>query len=256
MRTIQKCPAPNSLTQWQGPRLAANRSEGLECTYEEMRRVSAVLEAVEDNSFAEQGGICAYTGHRLGLTAAQPNTGMQRDVNFHIEHLMPQTYCTTEYGNYGKDTAYDNLVACWPRPNCGFEAAYGARKKGSWPSVPEHPQFISPLRGDCSARFAYNHRGEISAAQMNDAATHETIDRLGLKHPEFTALRREAIRGALNPASRQIKLTEARKLLQRMQQDSHYVNQGVSIRLMPFCFAIQPAIEREIRKLEAILSQR
>jgi uncharacterized protein (TIGR02646 family) len=206
--------------------------------------------------FLEQGGICAYTGHRIGLTPARPNTETQRDVNFHIEHLIPQTYCKTEYGNYGKDTEYDNLVACWPRPNCGFEPAYGARKKRSWPSVSEQSQFISPLRGDCSARFAYNSRGEISAAQMNDATVHETIDRLGLKHPTLTALRREAIRGALNPASRPIKLTEARRLLQRMQQDSHHVNQGVSTRLMPFCFAIEPALEREIRKLEAILSRR
>ena len=256
MRTIQKCPAPNSLTQWRGPRLAASRPEGMECTYEEMRRVSAVLEAVEGNLFVEQGGICAYTGHRIGLTPSQPNKGMQRDVNFHIEHLMPQTYCTAEYGNYGKDTEYDNLVACWPRPNCGFEPAYGARKKGSWPSVPEQAQFVSPLRADCSVRFAYNHRGEISAAQINDAAANETIDRLGLQHPELTALRREAIRGTLNPASRPIRLTEARKLLYRMQQDSHHVNQGISTRLVPFCFAIQPALDREIRKLEAILSQR
>ena len=256
MRTIQKYPAPNSLTQWQGPRLAANRFEGMECTYEEMRRVSTVLEAVEDNVFAEQGGICAYTGHRLGLTPAQPSKGIQREANFHIEHLIPQMYCQVEYGTYGKDTEYDNLVACWPRPNCGFEPAYGARKKGGWPSVAEQAQFVSPLRADCSARFAYNHRGEISAAHINDAATNETIDRLGLKHPTLTALRREAIRGTLNPASRPIKLTEARRLLQRMQQDSNHVNQGISTRLMPFCFAIQPALEREIRKLEAILSQR
>lgn len=251
MRTIRKRSAPNSLTEWRGPRLAANRSEGMECNYDEMRRASAVLEAVEDNLFAEQGGICAYTGHRIGLMTAKPAKGTQRNVGFHIEHLTPQIYCA-----YGQDTDYSNLVACWPQPNCGFEPDYGARKKGRWPSATELSKFVSPLREDCSARFKFDRRGEIAAAHASDVAANETINRLGLRDPELTALRRNAIRGALNPASRTIKLTEARKLLQRMQQDSNNINLGVFVQLIPFCFAIQPALEREIRKLEAILRQK
>lgn len=255
MRTIRKRAVPNRLTEWRAPRLAAGRPEGMECTYGEMRSTSDVLEEIEDNLFAEQGGICAYTGHRIRLkTTASPN-GINRTVEFHIEHLVPQKYCTAEFDNYGKDADYGNLLACWPRPNCGFEPAYGARKKGSWPSPEEQAQFVSPLRPDCSVRFRFDHRGAINATREDDAAANETIGRLGLNDPTLTALRREAIRGALNPASRQIKLNEARRLLQEMERDSNDVNRGVFMQLTEFSFAIQPALEREIRKLEGIRNQ-
>ena len=255
MRTIRKRAAPNHLTEWRAPRLAAGRPEGMECTYGEMRSTSAVLEAIEDNLFAEQGGICAYTGHRIRLMTTASPRGINRSVEFHIEHLVPQKYCTAEFGGYGKDADYGNLVACWPRPNCGFEPAYGARKKGSWPSPEEQSQFVTPLRADCSARFLFDHRGAIKAKQEDDAPANETINRLGLDDPRLTALRREAIRGALNPASRPIKLNEARKLLRQMERASNDVNMGIFVLLMPFCFAIQPALEREIRKLEGIRNQ-
>jgi uncharacterized protein (TIGR02646 family) len=251
VRTIRKRPAPNALTEWRRPRLVTNRPEGMQCSYEEMRRTSAVLEAVEDSLFAEQGCLCAYTGQRIDLTSADSATGIQRAVGFHIEHLTPQAHCA-----YGQDADYSNFVACWPRPTCGFEPAYGARKKGSWPSPDEQAHFVSPLRADCSARFRFNHRGEIDATEASDTAANETMNRLGLKHPELTALRRAAIQGALHPASHPIKLIEARKLMQRMKQDANDVDQGILTPLVPFFFAIQPAIEREIRKLEAILNQR
>ncbi|MGE0126518.1 MAG: hypothetical protein AB7U82_00315 [Blastocatellales bacterium] len=256
MRTIRKRPAPNALAEWRAPRLAANRSEGMECDYEQMRRSPEVLEAVEDGLFAEQGGICAYTGHRIGLRAASGGDAIERAVDFHIEHMTPQKYCKPKHGNYGKDADYENLAACWPRPNCGFEPAYGAKKKGNWPAPENQSRFVSPLLANCSARFGFNRRGEIIAAQPDDEAASETIKRLGLNHSTLAELRREAIRGALNPASRPIKLAEARKLLQQMRQASDSVDQGVSVQLMPFCFAIQPALEREIRKLEAIRKQK
>ena len=48
MRTIRKQAAPNTLTQWRMPRLAANRPGGMECTYAEMRRAPDVLaEAIQ-----------------------------------------------------------------------------------------------------------------------------------------------------------------------------------------------------------------
>jgi uncharacterized protein (TIGR02646 family) len=222
----------------------------MECTYAELRREPNVLEAIENGLFGEQGSICAYTGHRIELTPADSAGDSHRAVDFHIEHLTPQAHC-----RYGKDTDYANLVACWPRPNCGFEPAYGARKKGSWPSSSEQAYFVSPLLPDCSARFAFNWRGEIRSAREDDAAACETIKRLGLDHPTLTDLRKAAIRGALYPASQRIRLTDAHKLLKRMQQASEDVNRGISTQLLPFCFAVQPALEREIRKLEAIRKQ-
>ena len=252
MRTIQKRPAPNALTAWRTPRLAANKPEGMECNYGEMRRDAKALAAVEESLWAEQGGLCAYTGHRIRLMS----DGELRNADFHLEHLTPQTYCKSEFDSYGKDTDYSNLVACWPRPNVEFEPKYGARRKGNWPSPTEESQFVSPLRMDCLARFSFTRLGKISAANPNDDAAKETIKKLGLDHGTLTELRREAILGALNPASRQITLSQARSLLAQMQQTSNSLSQGQRVQLRAFCFAIQPALEREIRKLEAIQNQK
>ncbi len=242
MRTIKKRRAPNALLRWRDPRLAQSRSEGMECTYEEMRKEPAVLKAVEEGLFQEQGGLCAYTGTKLEMEARVGG------VDFHLEHLIPQTHC-----GYGQDAAYDNLVACWPRPNCEFEPMYGARKKGDWPSPAERHLFISPLDLSCSARFSFNRRGEISAA-TGDKAAETTIEKLGLQDPTLTALRANAIRGVLAPSTRQIKLNQARKLLSVMEADAAKLDRGESVRLQPYCFAIQQALVREIRKLEGIMA--
>lgn len=243
MRTIHKQSPPHALTQWRLPRLAAERTEGMECSYAELRREPKVLAAVEDGLFREQGGLCAYTGHRIGLQVADEG---QREVDFHIEHLTPQTFC-----RYGQDAEYANVVACWPRPNCGFEPAYGARKKGSWPAPNEHEFFVSPLRADCSARFSFSQRGEISPTRPDDRAAHATIQRLGLNHPTLVDLRRAAIRGTLFPANRTIGLANARRLLRRMRQDIEDVDRGVAVQLIPFCFAVQPVVEYTIIRLES-----
>ncbi|HSN97540.1 MAG TPA: hypothetical protein VLS89_04545 [Candidatus Nanopelagicales bacterium] len=246
MRTIKKLPPPAALTQWRGPRLARNRGEGMECTYDEMRRDRSTLEAVEEGLLQEQGGLCAYTGVRIHL-----DEGERRTVNFHLEHLIPQKHCT-----YGQDADYGNLAACWPAPNCAFEPGFGARKKGDWPSPAESHLFVSPLDSRCTARFTFNHRGEIAAADQGDDAAKETIRRLGLDDRTLTELRRSAIHGALNPASRQLKLKDAHKLLRHMDEDAARLDRGESVRLQPFCFAIRPALAREIRKLEGIMRQK
>jgi len=197
VRTIKKRSQPKVLTQWRAPRLAAGRTDGMECIYDEMRRRQDVLEAVEDSLLAEQGSLCAYTGQRIDIEPSKSEAGDRREVDFHIEHLTPQVR-----GYYGQDTDYANLVACWPRPNCGFEPSYGARKKGNWPSPAEQDLFVSPLRDDCSKRFVFNRRGEIKPAKVGDTAAEETIRRLVLCNRTLTALRREAIRGALSPQKR------------------------------------------------------
>jgi uncharacterized protein (TIGR02646 family) len=229
-----------------------NRPPAMDCTYDELRRAPNVLRRVEDGLFAEQGGICAYTGH--GISIKQKRHG-QREVNFHIEHLTPQDFCKEVLGTYGKDADYSNIVACWPRPNCGFDPDYGAVNKKNWPNPNEAALFVSPLRPDCSARFRFNHRGEIDPARPNDGAAEATITNLGLRHDTLKELRKYAIRGALSPKGRQIKLSAARSLLHRMQQANQSLNQGRRATLMPFCFAIEPALRREIRKLEGIMGQ-
>jgi uncharacterized protein (TIGR02646 family) len=250
VRTIKKFPQPAKLTGWRTPRLLASRPPATQCDYESLRYSPDVLEVVENGLLTEQGGICAYTGHQISIAPADPQSGANRDVNFHIEHLTPQKFC-----EYGQATDYQNLVACWPRPNCGFEPEYGARRKDKWPSPPERELFVSPLRLDCSSRFNFNHRGEIAAARTNDVPAETTIKKLGLDNHSLNDLRRNAIRGALNPASRQIRLTDARKLLAQMQQAAAQLNAGIAAKLRPFCFAIEPALQREIRKLEGIMNR-
>jgi len=248
MRTIYKRPPPNVYTEWRLPRMAADRPDGMVCTYAELRRATSVLEAVEDSLFAEQGGICAYTGLKIGLmqTAA-------RKIQFHLEHLIPQRPQVYEYG---KDADYSNLVACWPPPNQPAEPTFGARKKGNWPSQAEQGSFLSPTSANCGTRFTFNHRGEISATNPADDPALRTIDRLGLDNKELTNLRQMRIRGVLNPGkAKLIKLNEAEKLLKEMQMDAEIVRSGGTAQLMEFCFAVEPALEREIRKLKSIVKQ-
>ena len=84
-------------------------------------------------------------------------------------------------------------------------------------------------------------------------ATVETIKKLGLDHKELRALRREAIRGALEPKRNQrLKLAEARKIKAEMERTEADLNSGGNGSLRAFCFAIKPFIDREVRKLEGI----
>ncbi len=242
MRTIKKRPAPATLVTWRQQRIATHGADGFEFIYEAMRRDEAVVEEVEDNLHGEQGAICAYTGRRIQLRAGPP-----RKVGFHLEHLKPQEHCEE-----GKDTDYNNLVACWPEPNSTESAAYGAVFKGNWPSPSEELLFVSPLRADCTSRFSFNRQGQIEASQGTDQAAAETIRQLGLDHKELTALRKAAIQGALHPGGRPITLAEVEKLRREMDQDEVELNRGGTIKLSPFCFAIRPQLEREITKLQAI----
>lgn len=246
MRTVRKRAPPSALVQWRAERLAHDRGEGMECTYEEMRRHPPALEAVEDGLFAEQGGICAYTGIQIRLEAGPP-----REVGFHLEHVIPQRHCA-----YGQDAEYGNLVACWPWPNCGFEPAFGAVAKKSWPPPEERHLFVSPLDRSCTARFSFSHRGEISPADEKDQAARTTIDRLGLAHPELTELRHRAIQGALRPGGRFLTLSEAQRLLAIVRADAARLDQGAAIRLRAFSFVIEQVLPREIRKLEGIKKAR
>jgi uncharacterized protein (TIGR02646 family) len=144
----------------------------MECIYEELRRSSCIAD-VEESLFQEQGGICAYTGHRLRLEKGNANN--PRDVDFHIEHIIPQKYCKQQYGNYGKDADYQNMLACWPRPNCSFEPSYGAKRKDKWPSPAQQNMFVSPLSLNCTSRFVFKRKGEIEQALEREIRKLNTI---------------------------------------------------------------------------------
>jgi uncharacterized protein (TIGR02646 family) len=232
VRTIRKRQPPASLTTWRAPRMAGNRPLGTDCTYAELRRCANVVADVEAGLLAEQGGLCAYTGRRVA-------TG-----SFHLEHLLPQQHCS-----YGEDAEYGNIVACWPEPNCGYEPRYGARRKANWPSRPELGQFVSPLRPDCSARFAFDQLGEIAAADEQDAPAKETITRLALLDGELTDLRANAIRGFLAPAGKWLTLPQCHRLVEQLDRLSASVNSGSGYLLTPYCFALRQAVAQRIGQL-------
>jgi len=159
LRTIVKRPQPDALTRWRQPRLAADKPEGMECSYAELRRNNDAINAVEDALFSEQGGICAYTG--LSLSPTLEREGVPRKVGFHCEHLKSQDRCRKLDGAvYGEDADYGKL-------------------KG-------------------------------------------------------------------------IKLPEAKRLLQQLRAEARRLDAGQDIQLGRFCFVIEQALEREIRKLKGI----
>jgi uncharacterized protein (TIGR02646 family) len=227
---------------WRQQRVATHGADGFEFTYEAMRRDDAVAHDVEVSLHAEQGAICAYTGRRIQLRHGPP-----RKVGFHLEHLKPQAHCEE-----GEDTDYNNLLACWPEPNSRENAAYGAVAKGGWPSQAEAHLFVSPLRMECTRRFAFDRKGGIAPAQSGDQAALETIQHLRLDHRELTALRKAAIQGALHPAGRPMRLAEVEKLSREMDREERELDQGGAVTLRPFCFAIRPQLDREIAKLRTI----
>jgi riboflavin synthase alpha subunit len=61
-------------------------------------------------------------------------------------------------------------------------------------------------------------------------------------------LRRAEIQGKL----KHISLREAKRLLRQIKKESADLDAGQSVRLNQYCFAVEQALEREIRKLEGI----
>lgn len=239
MRTIHKRPPPPVYVEWRAARMSAARGPGMECTYDELRRAPAVLEAVEEQLCAEQGGLCAYTGRGLSLSRG---VGGERRVGFHLEHLTPQMHCV-----YGQDADISNLVACWPPPN-GPKAPYGAHEKDHWPSPQEAHLFVSPLDPTCGQRLRFRANGVVEPANEQDEAAAETVRRLGLDHPTLVALRRGAIQGTLSPRMGQrLTAAQTRTLLQRLGQDEADLERGLPVRLREFCFALRHALERHLR---------
>lgn len=225
MRQIQKGTEPHSLSTW---RMACqndpNFGYGLIDTNlrHELRQVLV----------AEQGGLCAYTGHRID------------EDSCHIEHPKPQVHCQK-----GEDVSYTNMLACVPAPNAPG-LPYGAHKKGSWPDRTQEPLFVSPLSPGCSTRFSFTFRGEIHPTNQTDTAAAETILKLGLGHPRLIQLRKAAIDATLSlrrrgPAS--LDLKNARKRIAQLKA----AEQNNST-LEPFCFVLQQTLEKHIRRLEAI----
>jgi len=125
MREISPQPEPMAFTQWR-----AGSQNDINYGYD---LIPGELKGqIKEALIAEQRGLCAYTGIRIDSSLS------------HIEHLLPQAH----WRQGEEDVAYGNMVACFPAPNSGY-VAYGALRKGNWPSRAERHLFVSPRSAGC-----------------------------------------------------------------------------------------------------------
>lgn len=178
MRKIDKGRPSAELTKWRKNNVAAaqNLFYGL---------ADFPLSQVLDALLEEQGYVCAYTLLRLGSESA------------HVEHLKPQSVCKSEDNAreavklplLREDIAWNNMVACFPKPNPVARPEYGAVKKDKWW---DEVNFVSPLETNCDARFRFTPAGEIFPAVTTDVPAQTTILKIGLDNKKLCELREKA----------------------------------------------------------------
>lgn len=257
MRALVKRGEPPSLAAWRKPRLdnhrlpVADQQEGFECDYVSLRADKVVLHDLEDRLHAEQGGLCAYTGHIITLPPIDPS-GRARKVGFHIEHIKAQKQLK---GCPCADTEYENLGACWPAPNPPSKVKYGAVKKKAWPEPSEAHLFLSPLDPTAPARLRFGRDGTIAPTSATDRAAAETIEKLGLDAAELVALRRAAIDTRLGLAGSPPDLATLSDLLQALREQAAALDQGETVQLAEFCFALEAALVQEIALVKQLQGQ-
>lgn len=241
MRAIKKRAPPSELTEWRQHRRAEKDASAYPFTYDALRASEGIVRKLHAQLIAEQGGICAYTGRRITLACLEDRLL----ATFHIEHLLPQAFCTAEHGHEYEDTDYQNMVACWPEPNPKSAPPFGAHKKGSWPSPQEQTMFVSPLEPSCQQRFRFRRTGQIEPTRELDEPARITIDKLGLNHPTLVALRKQAILGALAPKKdKWLSRAQQAKVAADHRIRASRLDQGGNETLEPYCFAIESALSK------------
>lgn len=178
MKKINKGQPPNELTKWRTDNAAVpqNLFYGL---------AEFPLGQVLGTLLEEQGHVCAYTLLRLNGESA------------HVEHLKPQTICKSDdeardlarQPRLREDIDWNNMVACFPKPNQLARPEYGAVKKGKWWHAED---FVSPLQANCEGRFRFTSDGEISPTVTTDVAAKTTIQKIWLGNKKLSELRKKA----------------------------------------------------------------
>jgi uncharacterized protein (TIGR02646 family) len=227
MRWIRKRNEPDKLIEWR-----SRYSSDINFGYALLRkdRQGKTIEEVHTELLKEQGWLCAYTGLRI------------EDVSSHIEHIKPQQHCQAS-----ETVAYTNIVACYPAPNPKGKTPYGAECKGSWPQPSQAHLFVSPLDQTCERRFIYTLQGTIKAEDGDLAAT-TTIRKLGLDHKELNAYRKAAVQGTLGKDNN-LSLKDAKQRLKTLKDQRPE-------KLEQFCFVLIQALEKHIKRIEIIRSQK
>ena len=170
MKYIQKTGCPHSYSKW-----CTEVAEPNNYDWSEVRSVqkNPILEAM----IADQGGLCAYTMHRIDNNSS------------HVEHIKPRSRCRQDLR--GSDLDYTNLVACFPRDDVKGQPRYGARLKDCWWEN-DGAEFVSPLQPTCEQVFRFKLNGEIEAVNNRTEAI-TTIAVLGLDHRSLTEERKRVI---------------------------------------------------------------
>ncbi len=224
MRWIRKKNEPQQLQEW---RLKYRNDPNF--GYDLLRKDRDAIDAVHSSLLIEQGYICAYTG--IGIT----------ENSSHIEHLNPQKHCEPM-----EEVTYKNIVACCPGPNKP-DPPYGAKKKDDWPCPKEAHLFISPLDQSCERKFIYSNTGEVKF-QDGDEAAKKTIEKLGLNHKDLVKERKGLIQGIIGKTN-SLPIKDARKRLKQLTEAKNE-------RLEPFCFVLIPVLEKHIKRIEFIRTQK
>lgn len=170
MKYIQKTGCPHSYSKW-----CTEVAEPNNYDWSEVRSVqkNPILEAM----IADQGGLCAYTMHRIDNNSS------------HVEHIKPRSRCRQDLR--GSDLDYTNLVACFPRDGMKAQCRYGAQRKDDWWDN-DGAEFVSPLQPTCEQVFRFKLNGEIEAINNRTEAI-TTIKVLGLNHRSLTEDRKRVI---------------------------------------------------------------
>lgn len=223
MKRIKKGKPPAELTQW------LRQSKGMNCTYSDMP--GQVKEILHSKLLSEQGGICGYTGIRIG------------HENSHIEHLYPQTRCLKDPGSrrlYGakRDVDHANVIAAFPKSDKDHQRyPVGAKSRGDWF---DETRFIHPLRPDCAQQFLYLLDGDIAPVDKDPTGpARETITRLHLDHEVLCELRRAAIDELMELSLEQWK---------RFQKNIYTPDANGN--LIEFCFVLDHACTELIRRAD------
>lgn len=170
MKHIQKTGRPHAYSQWCIEVAGTQKADWREVPSEQKRTVLGAL-------IAEQGGLCAYTMHRIDESSS------------HVEHIKPQSRCRAD--EEGSDLDYANLLACYPRAGMEAECRYGAQLKGGW-WTDDGVNFVSPLRPACEKFLRFGLDGVVEPTGDRVDASN-TIRVLGLNHKSLTEVRKNAI---------------------------------------------------------------
>jgi uncharacterized protein (TIGR02646 family) len=170
MKHIKKKPEPASL-------IAFKQQDNDDWQAEWVTLTSSVKQDIHRSLLEEQGALCCYCEGRITVQSS------------HIEHLHPQSRPPVTL-----QLEYSNLFASCQRELQRREPLHCGALKEDWYDA---AVMVSPLDRGCEQRFKFTAAGEIYPRRPSDAASAETIRRLGLNIDKLQALRRKAIEAML-----------------------------------------------------------